>query len=140
MRQKSSGLLFAALTVALLAVACGDGRPDTDGLRDSFVEQLSTIAAVSDVQRNGDEIIFSGPAAEGGVGTWRIQIDSAVVEPNDDPALPWKGTIMSSWYSDGQAVRPSGQASNLPVELMSNGLSQDCWALWDASGARWGWE
>jgi hypothetical protein len=37
-------------------------------------------------------------------------------------------------------VEPLGKNSNLPVELMSNGLSQDCWAFWEKESSRWSWE
>jgi hypothetical protein len=42
--------------------------------------------------------------------------------------------------ADGTAIVPSGPESNLPFELISNGLGQDCWALWDPAGERWTWE
>ncbi len=137
---RRNGVMETTVILALLASACGEGRPGTDGLRDSFAAQLAANSFVRDVQRNGDEITFSGPAPDGGVGPWRLVIDSAAVEPNDDPSLPYKGTVTSSWYSDGQPVRPSGLESNLPVELTSNGLAQDCWALWNSASARWEWE
>ena len=135
-----SHLLRATLILVLLASACGDGRPSASDLRDSFVAQLAANRFVSNVQPDGDTMTFSGLSAGGGVGAWRIVIDSAEVEPNDDPSLPYKGTITSSWYSDGQLVRPSGRESNLPVELTSNGLAQECWALWNSASSRWEWE
>jgi hypothetical protein len=135
-----SYLLRATPILVLLASACGDGTPSAGDLRDSFAAQLAANRFVSNVQPDGDTITFSGPAADGRVGAWRIVIDSAEVEPNDDPALPYKGTITSSWYSDGQVVRPSGRESNLPVELTSNGLAQECWALWNSAAGRWEWE
>jgi hypothetical protein len=129
------------ITAALLSLsACGPGTPGTDGLRDSFAAQLSANRFITDFQRNGDELTFSGPGAEGGVATWRVQIDSAVVEANDDPAQPYKGTVKSSWFSDNQPVVPRGSESHLPIELMANGLSQDCWAFWDEAETRWSWE
>jgi hypothetical protein len=134
-------LLFrVALILVVLASACGDGRPSATDLRDSFAAQLAANRFVSNLQRDGDTMTFSGLAADGRVGAWRIVIDSAQVEPNDDPSLPYKGTTTSSWYSDGQLVRPSGRQSNLPVELTSNGLAQECWALWNSASARWEWE
>lgn len=135
-----SRLLRAVLILVLLASACGDGRPSASDLRDSFAAQLAANRFVSNVQPDGDAITFSGLSPGGGVGTWRIVINSAEVVPNDDPSLPYKGTITSSWYSDGQLVRPSGRESNLPVELTSNGLAQECWALWNSASARWEWE
>jgi hypothetical protein len=133
-------LLRATVLLVLLAWACGDGRPSASGLRDSFAAQLAANRFVSDVQRDGDTITFSGLTADGRPGAWRIVIDSADVEPNDNPSLPYKGTITSSWYFDGQLVSPSGRESNLPVELTSNGLAQECWALWNTASARWEWE
>lgn len=138
--RMSPRLLPWVLMMALLPAACGQRPPGESGLRDAFAAQLAANSFLGDVQRNGDEITFSGPAAGGGSGAWRVRIDSAVVEENDDPAFPYKGTVMSSWYSNGQLVSPSGRESNLPVQLTSNGLAQDCWALWDAGEARWEWE
>jgi hypothetical protein len=37
-------------------------------------------------------------------------------------------------------VTPTATESRLPFELISNGLSQDCWALWQPDGKRWSWE
>ena len=111
-----------------------------DGLRDAFADQLSANRAVSAFARTGDELRFSGPGAQGGIATWRVHIDSSRIEPNSDPKQPYKGTVTSSWYSNEQAVRPSGRDSNLPLELTSTGLAQECWALWDKAAGRWGWE
>jgi hypothetical protein len=133
-------LLRATLILALLPPACGDGSPSASGLRDSFAAQLAANPFVRDVQPKDDTITFSAPAADGRIGRWRIVIDSAKVEPNNDPSLPYKGTVTSSWYSDGELVRSSGRQSNLPVELTSNGLAQDCWALWNSASERWEWE
>jgi hypothetical protein len=134
--------ILAAILAALTLAACG--RPDAGGLRESFAQQVASNRFISEFQRNGDDLTFSGPGAEGGVAKWRIHIDSAVVESNDDPKTastqPYKGVITSSWYSNDQLIRPSGRESNLPLELTSNGVSQDCWALWDAAAKRWGWE
>ena len=132
-----SHLLRATLILVLLASACGDGKPTASDLRDSFAAQLGVNQFVSNLQRDGDTITFSSLPAG---GAWRIVIDSAKVEPNDDPSRPYKGTITSSWYSDGQIIRPSGRESNLPVELTSNGLAQECWALWNSASTRWEWE
>lgn len=130
----------AALIAAMLLPACGSGGPDEATLRDSFVAQLSANSFVRDVQRSGEEVMFSAPAAEGGTASWRVRMDEARIEENDDPAMPYKGTIKSSWYSNGQLVQPSGRESNLPVELTSNGLAQECWALWNSASRRWEWE
>jgi hypothetical protein len=39
-----------------------------------------------------------------------------------------------------KGFEPRGAESNLPFELISNGLSQDGWALWDEAAGRWSWE
>jgi hypothetical protein len=133
---------LAAMVVALTLTACG--RPDAAGLRESFAQQVASNRFIRDFQRNGDDLTFSGPGTEGGVAKWRIHIDSAVVESNDDPktaaTLPYKGVIKSSWYANDQLILPSGRDSNLPFELTSNGVVQDCWAFWDPAAKRWGWE
>jgi hypothetical protein len=70
-----------------------------------------------------------------------VHIESAVIEDNANEAQPYKGTIASSWYADGQKIEPSGADSNLPLELTSNGLSNgECWAFWDKAGEKWSWE
>lgn len=124
----------------ILAAATGCGAPGEQGLRDSFAEQLAANRFVNGFTRNGDELTFSGPGPEGATAKWRVQIDAAIVEAQDDEAQPYKGTVRSSWFADGQKIEPSGGQSNLPFELMSNGLSQDCWAFWDEAGKRWSWE
>ena len=129
--------IAVVLLLALSLTACG--KPGADGLRDSFAQQMAANRFIKDFQRNGDDLSFSGPGAEGGMAKWRIHIDSAVVEPNDDPAKPYKGTVLSSWYSDDQLIRPNGRDSLLPIELTDNGLGQDCWALWNAAAKKWEW-
>ncbi len=131
--------LRAALLASALMMGCSQ-QPQEAGLRDSFAAQLSANEFIKDFKRNGDELTFSAPGADGGTAQWRVTIASAVVEANDNPAQPYKGTVKSSWYSDGRPVEPAGRNSNLPVELMSNGLSQDCWAFWEAASQRWAWE
>jgi hypothetical protein len=133
-----------ALALVLMAglTACGSAAPDTDSLRESFAMQVAANSFVTDFARDGDELTFTGPGPEGGTAEWRVRIDSAVVEANtDDPEQhPFKGTVRSSWFADGRQIEPSGSESNLPFELISNGVSQDCWALWDTEAERWGWE
>lgn len=132
--------LHGVLIFVLAAAACGGGGPDAQSLRESFAQQLQTNKFVANFQRNGDEMTFSGPKPEGGTASWKVRIDSAVVEPNSNQAQPYKGTVKSSWTADGQPVLPKGSESNLPLELMANGLSQDCWAFWEQSQNRWSWE
>ena len=126
--------------VFILAAATACGAPGERGLRDSFAEQLAANRFVNGFTRNGDELTFSGPGPEGGGAKWRVQIEAAIVEAQDDEKQPYKGTVRSSWFADGLKIEPGGGQSNLPFELTSNGLSQDCWAFWDEAGRRWSWE
>ena len=128
--------LIAAVTVA----ACGKPSPTVDSLRDSFAQQVQANRFVKDFQRNGDELLFAAPDSSGSLAKWRIHIDSSVIDANRDETRPYKGTIKSSWYANGEAIIPKGRESNLPVELLDNGISQDCWALWEKDTKRWGWE
>ena len=50
-----------------LLVGCGGGPPDEESLRDAFAEQIASVAMVSDLERDGDELTFIGP----GVGMAR---------------------------------------------------------------------
>ena len=132
-------LQIVALAAALAAAACSTA-PGEQGLRDSFAEQLGANRFVKDFQRNGNELTFVGPGPNGGEAKWRVQIESAIVEANEDEAQPYKGTIRSSWFGDGIKIEPKGADSNLPFELMSNGLAQEPWAFWNKAAGRWSWE
>jgi hypothetical protein len=130
-------LQVAAMVAVFAAAACG--KPTVASLRDSFAEQVKANQFVKDFQRNGDELLFSAPDGAGNPAKWRIHIDSSVVDTFRDETRPYKGTVKSSWFVNGAAVTPAGRESNLPVELLDNGISQDCWALWEKSSQRWGW-
>ena len=134
-------LTVVLLATAAVSAACS-GAPGEQSLRDSFAQQLGANKFVKEFQRSGDDMTFIGPGPEGGTAKWRVHIDSAVVEPYADKSnpSPYKGTIKSSWYADGQKIEASATESHLPFELMSNELSQDCWAFWDPAAKKWGWE
>jgi hypothetical protein len=139
-----SVIRIGGVSVVLIAIA-SCGTPGVASLRDSFAQQLASNKFIKDFKRTGDDLTFSGPGAEGGEAKWRVHIDSATVEPNTDQrsnaqTQPYKGVVKSSWYSDGRLVRPRGSESNLPIELISNGLGQECWAYWNAANKRWSWE
>jgi hypothetical protein len=138
-RGTQVALLSIALFATLSASACSS-QPGDDTVRDSFAQQLAANRFIKDFARNGDEMTFTGPSAEGGEGKWRVHIDSVVIEENNSEAQPYKGTVKSSWFSNDQPVVPKGSSSNLPIELVSNGLSQDCWAFWEAERKMWSWE
>ena len=132
-------LLGSLLVLLALTTAC-NSAPPADGLRDSFAEQLSANKFISDFQRSGDNITFKGPRPDGTPSVWRVHIDAATVEAQKDEKQPFKGTVTSSWFVNGEKVEITGADSNLPSELTSNGLGQECWAFWDAGAKRWGWE
>jgi hypothetical protein len=140
--QTVRSLVIAAVVATAAVNAACSGVPGEQGLRDSFAQQLGANKFVKDFQRNGDDMTFVGPGPEGGTAKWRVHLDSAVVEPNQDKSnpSPYKGTVKSSWYADDKKIEPGARQSNLPFELNSNGLSQECFAYWDQAGKKWGWE
>lgn len=132
-------LLSLICLLALVSVGCSSAPP-ADGLRDSFAQQLAANRFVSDLQRSGDNITFKGPRPDGTPSFWRVHIDTATVQSQSNEAQPYKGTIAASWYVDGEQVVITGGDSNLPLELTSNGLGQECWAYWNPETTRWDWE
>lgn len=131
--------LGLVLALACFITACSS-TPPVDGLRDSFAQQLAANKFVSDFQRSGDNMTFKGPRPDGTPSIWRVHIDTATVQEQSDAKQPYKGTIASSWYVNGEQIVITGGDSNLPIELTSNGLGQECWAYWDAANKRWSWE
>jgi hypothetical protein len=132
--------LLGFVCASVLFTSACSSAPGTDSLRDSFAQQLAANTFISEFQRSGDNMTFKGPRPDGAPATWRVQITSASVEPQSDAKQPYKGTVASSWYVDGQEVKITGGDSNLPIELTENGLSQDCWAFWQPEAKRWSWE
>ncbi len=124
--------------IALLA-ACAAGPPDAGSLQDSFAAQIAAVGGVSDFERDGTELTFSGPDGAGGQAAWQVGIDSVVVAPQDDEAYPYRGNILSSWHANGKSVEPVGSMSNLPSDFLDAGIAQDCWGLWSAAEGRWTW-
>jgi hypothetical protein len=131
----------AFVFIAVLAFAAGacSGKPSDGSLRDAFADQLKANRAARDFERHGDDLTFTGPTLQGGTAKWRVHLDSATIEDTGDERAPYKGTVKSSWFADGQQVKPQGRESNLPDDLISNGLAQECWALWDPAAKKWGW-
>jgi hypothetical protein len=127
------------MVIALGTIACSS-TPGGDGLRDSFAQQLSANRFVSAFERTGDDLTFKAPAPDGSPATWRVHIDSTRIEKQASETQPFKGTVLSSWYVNGGRIDITGGESNLPIELTSNGLGQECWAFWEADRKRWSWE
>ncbi|MGE3178143.1 MAG: hypothetical protein AB7O32_11780 [Vicinamibacterales bacterium] len=132
-------VLVFALAAALVTSACSS-KPGDDTLRDSFAQQLGSNRFLKDFTRNGDEMTFTAEGVETEEAQWRVHIDSTSIDENNSETQPYKGTVKSSWFANGQQVLPRGGSSNLPIGLQSNGLSQDCWAFWEAEKKAWSWE
>ena len=71
---------------------------------------------------------------------WRVQIDSATIELQADGTTKDKGLVKSSWYVNGEPIRPRGSQSDLPLPFLDAGIAQECWALWDSSSHQWSWK
>ncbi len=132
--------LFAPLFVLALLVSACSSAPGESGLRDSFAQQLASNRFLTDFARDGDTLTFKAPSPDGTPAAWRVHIDSVKIEPQENTRQPFKGTVASSWFVNGQQVAITGADSNLPRELTSNGLGQECWALWEPGKKTWGWE
>ncbi len=138
MRRRWLGV--ASLIAAAATAGCAGAQANEESLRDSFAEQIATTTLVTDFERVGDEITFSGPDGEGGAAAWRVRIDTTLVEPNEfDEAMPYQGRITSEWYADGELVEWLGNMTALPDEFLDRGLGQECWAYWVEAGRRWDW-
>ena len=133
-------LIRTLIVISTLVIATGCGKPSESDLRDSFAQQLAANKSVKDFQRSGDEMRFTGPGADGTVTKWRVHIDSSVIDDIKDAEKPYKGTVKSSWYAGDYKVEPDRLESNLPLELISTGLAQDCWAAWNKTTKKWEWE
>ncbi len=131
--------LVLMLAFVSVIAAC-TSTPPGDGLRDSFAQQLAANKFVSGFERSGDNMTFKAPRPDGTPSIWRVHIDTATVQAQSDEKQPFKGTIAASWYVNGEQIVISGNDSNLPIELTSNGLGQECWAYWDPTAKRWSWE
>jgi hypothetical protein len=137
MTQRS---LHIVLLVAAVTTACAQPQADSEGLRDSFADQISKSSFVSDFTREGDELSFSGPDGDGGNAEWLVRIDTSLVEPNlFDEAMPYQGRITSEWTADGELVEFLGNMTALPQEFLDRGLGQACWAYWVEAESRWDW-
>ncbi len=137
-RLRLAGTITAAIVLTFITAACG--KPGVNDLRDSFAQQLAANKYVKDFQQSADDLRFTGPGADGTVIKWRIHIDSAVIADTKDAEKPYKGTVKSSWYAGDYKVMPDRYESNLPLELISTGLAQDCWAVWNKTTKKWEWE
>ena len=126
--------------VGLAALGCAQPQADEDSLRSSFSERIATSSFVSDFEREGDELRFSGPDGEGGTAAWIVRIETALVEPNEfDEASPFIGRILSEWVKDGKVAEFLGNMTAIPKEFQDRGLAQECWAYWIEANSAWDW-
>ena len=123
---------------ALALVACG-AAPEQQ-LTDSFVQQIASSGIVRDFQQNGDEVLFVANYGERLDAKWRVHVDSTSIERDPDGTTPHKGVVKSSWYVNGEQIRPRGDQSDLPLAFLDQGIAQECWALWDKSNNQWSWK
>ncbi len=130
----------AGALVALLISACTSREPNEQSLKDSFAEQIATAGVARDLTRNGDELTFVAPKRGKTDAKWRVRIDSAVLEPQTSERNPFKGSVESSWFADGEIQLSSGSFSGLPEGFLDMGVGQECYALWDAETMQWSWK
>lgn len=129
--------LFIMLLASVLLIACGS--PSSESLQESFVRQIESIPTVYNLKYDKDELTFFGPGDGKSDTAWHISIDLAVVESNDDETMPFRGIIQSSWYANGQLIKPTGNFSHLPVVYLDVGVGQECWAFWEEATGQWDW-
>ena len=127
-----------ALLVAAAGLGCGGG-PGVESLRESFTHQIEVIDFVRDLELDGDDVTFVRQDGSGEDVSWRAHIASAIVEPQDDEAMPYRGIITASWYANDRAILSGGSTSELPLWILDAGLGQECWAFWEQSTSRWDW-
>ena len=130
-------VLVLCLSACVLA-GCRAPTPEQQ-LRDSFINEIASTENVRDVQRNGDEVSFTLRHGEHPDAKWRVHVDSASIAPAAN-ATPDKGTVKSSWYADGEQIRPRGSQSDLPLAFLDKGIAQECWAFLDKTSGAWSWK
>lgn len=133
-------LQVATPTIGLALFGCAGSQADDESLHASFAAQIATSSFVTNFERDGDEMTFSGPDGAGGIAAWQVRIETSFVEPNEfDPVAPYQGRITSEWIADGTVVEYLGTMTALPQEFLDLGLGQECWAYWVAADRRWDW-
>ena len=121
------------------AMACGAASPERT-LRDSFLQQVGSSPGVTNLDRKADEVAFTAQHGEKLDAAWRVKIDSSSIEFEADGTTPTKGGVKSTWFADGEPIRPRGSQSDLPLRFLDNGVAQECWAVWDRKTGKWSWK
>ena len=133
-----AGWACLALLLAAAGLGCGGG-PGVESLRESFAQEIEVIDFVHDLEIDGDDLTFFRPDGSGQDVSWRVHLDSAIVERQDDEAMPYRGIISASWYANDRMIGSRGSTSELPLWILDAGLSHECWAFWEQSTSRWNW-
>jgi hypothetical protein len=126
--------------VLTLAGCGGAGATPEQQLKDSFVQQIASTGIAQGLQHQGDEVTFTARRGDVADAKWRVHFDAATVENDTDGKTPRKGTVKSSWYVNGEQIRPRGDQADLPLPLLDAGLAQECWAFWDKGTQKWSWK
>ena len=81
----------ASLTLTVALGGFSHAQATAESLRASFADRISSSSFVSDFSRDGDKLNFSGPDGKGGTVTWRVWINSVLVELNEfDGGTPYQ--------------------------------------------------
>ena len=128
------------LVLGLSAVVVACRAAPEQQLKDSFVQQIASSGIVRDFQQKADEVLFAAKYGERLDAKWRVHVDSASIERDADGTTPYKGVIKSSWYVNGEQIRPRGDQSDLPLAFLDKGIAQECWAFWDKRNHQWSWK
>ena len=142
MLTRRFGWMVALVTLVPLVQCTGTepAVPNEGSLRNSFVERLETTEGVTDFSREGDAIRFTGPDGKGNTASWRVVIDSLLVEPRQfDDDRPYEGRVTANWYVDDELVEYLGNMTALPMLYQDRGLAQECWAFWTEAEGTWDW-
>src|SRR2546427_9445123 len=132
MKERTLVVCLSACTLG----ACTGAAPtqhQEQQLADSFAQQIVSTGIVRDFRRDGDTLSFSARYGKQPDAKWRVHIDSATIEPQVDGTTSYKGMVKSSWYVDGEPIRPRGSQSDLPLPFLDAGIAQECWAFWGSS-------
>ena len=140
MRKRLLVVGLSALALVACRTAPEQQATPEQQLKDSFVKQIASNGIVRDFQQKGDEYFLPRSTGEHPDAKWRVHVDSASIERGADGTTPVKGLLKSSWYADGEQIRPRGDQSDLPLAFLDQGIAQECWALWDKSKNQWSWK
>ena len=93
------------LLIMVVALSgCVQARADDESCATRSRSGFATSSFVTDFSRDADELTFSAPDGAGGSTSWRVRIDTSLVEPIEfDEAMPYQGRITSEWKANGRS-------------------------------------